>query len=101
MDSRFYGAPYWIDEIERRLTGMSVEEVNAAVEKYLRTDGYEAVMVLGGAAATAAALFADQPSPIEYQSEVPEEVLAEDQAIVPLAVKPTAVEIVPVARMFE
>jgi hypothetical protein len=32
---------------------------------------------------------------------VPEEVLAEDQAIVPLAVKPTAVEIVPVARMFE
>jgi zinc protease len=101
MDSRFYAMPYWIDEIERRLTRMSAEEVNAAVEKYLQTGAYDAVMVLGGAAATAAALFADQPSPIEYQSEVPEEVLAEDQAIVPLAVKPTAVEIVPVARMFE
>jgi zinc protease len=101
MDSRFYGAPYWIDEIERRLTGMSVEEVNAAIEKYLQTGAYEAVMVLNGAAGTAAALFADQPSPIEYQSEVPAEVLKEDEAIVPLEVRPTAVEIVPVAKMFE
>ena len=101
MDSHFYGAPYWIDEIERRLTGMSVEEVNAAIEKYLQTGAYEAVMVLNGAAGTAAAIFADQPSPIEYQSEVPAEVLKEDEAIVPLEVRPTAVEIVPVAKMFE
>ncbi|HSL84745.1 MAG TPA: pitrilysin family protein [Thermoanaerobaculia bacterium] len=101
MDSRFYGMPYWIDEIERRLTGMTVEEVNAALKKYLRTDAYEAVMVLSGARGMAVKLFTDEPSPIEYQTEVPEGVLAEDEAIVPLPVRPTAVEIVPVAKMFE
>lgn len=101
MDSRFYAMPYWIDEIERRLAGLSAEQVNAAMRKYLQTESYEAVMVLGGARATAAALFADQPSPIEYGSEVPEEVLETDRAIVALAVEPTAVEIVPVAKMFE
>lgn len=101
MDSRFYGMPYWIDEIERRLAGMTVEQVNAALRKYVQTEDYEAVMVLSGARPMAAKLFADEPSPIEYQSEVPEEVLAEDRSIVPLEVRPTAVEIVPVATMFE
>lgn len=101
LDSRFYGMPYWIDEIERRLTGMEVEEVNAALRKYVRPDAWEGVMVLSGARETAAALFTDAPSPMEYQSEVPEEVLREDEAIVGLPVKPTAVEIVPVAKMFE
>jgi zinc protease len=101
MDSRFYGMSYWIDEIERRLTGMTVEQVNAALKKYLRADAYEAVMVLSGARPMAVKLFTDEPSPIEYQSEVPGEVLEVDEAIVPLEVRPTAVEIVPVATMFE
>lgn len=101
MDSRFYGMPYWIDEIERRLTGMEVEAVNAALKKYLHPDRYEAVLVTPNARSTAAALFLDEPSSIEYANPVPEEVLAEDEAIVPLEVRPTAVEIVPVGEMFE
>lgn len=101
MDSRFYGMPYWIDEIERQLTGMTVEQVNAALAKYLHPDAWEAVMVTGDAAAMAAALFLDEPSPITYGSEVAPEVLREDETIVGLEVDPTAVEIVPVERMFE
>ncbi len=101
MDSRFYGMPYWIEEIERRLTGMEVGAVNAALKKYVHPDRYEAVIVTPDARATAAALFLDQPSPIEYANPVPEEVLTEDQEIVPLEVRPTAVEIVPVGEMFE
>ena len=101
MDSRFYGAPYWIDEIERRLTDMTVEEVNAAIRKYLQATDYEAVLVTADAAALGAALLADEASPIEYDSEVEPEVLETDREIVELPVKPTSVAIVPVGEMFE
>ena len=47
MDSRFYGMPYYIDEIEKRLAAMSVEDVNRAARKYLSTDNYVAVLVTG------------------------------------------------------
>lgn len=101
MDSRFYGMPYWIDEIERRLTGMKLEQVDAALKKYIHPDRYQAVIVTNGAQATAARLFLDQPSPIEYGSEVEPGVLEEDEEIVSRTVGPTAVEIAPVAKMFE
>ena len=32
MDSRYYGMPYFIDEIERRLAKLTAEEVNRAVK---------------------------------------------------------------------
>lgn len=101
MDSRFYGMPYWIDEIERRLEDLTLEEVNAAVRKYIQTDDYEAVLVTDGARETAIELLRDTPSPKEYNSEVEEQVLRDDETIVELPVEPTAVEIVPVAKMFE
>jgi zinc protease len=101
MDSRFYRMPYWIEEIETRLAGLTVEEVNAALKKHIHPDRYEAVIVTPSARPTAVALFVDDPSPIEYANPVEEEVLAEDEKIVPLAVEPTAVTIVPVAEMFE
>jgi zinc protease len=45
MDSHFYGMPYWIDEIETRLAGMTVEQVNAALKEHIHPDRYEAVIV--------------------------------------------------------
>jgi zinc protease len=101
LDSRFYGTPYFIDEIERRLGAMTVEEVNRAAKKYLGTDRYRAVLVTGGAPALKAALEAGEPSPMTYNSEVPEAVRTADKTIEKLEVEPTAIEIVPVDRMFE
>jgi zinc protease len=101
MDSRFYGMPYYIDEIERQLADLSLEEVNAAVKKHLQTDRYEAVFVTDEAAAVKAYLAADEPSPMTYNAEVPAEVTETDKEIVGIAVKPTAIEIVPVGEMFE
>jgi zinc protease len=101
MDSRFYGMPYYIDEIERQLAGLGLEQVNAAVKKHLRSDRYRAVFVTGEAAAVKAYLEADEPSPMTYNAEVPEEVTTTDKEIVGIAVKPTSIEIVPVGAMFE
>jgi zinc protease len=101
MDSRFYGMPYYIDEIERQLAGLTVAEVNAAAKKHLRTDAYRAVLVTDDAAAVEAYLEAGEPSPITYNAEVPEEVTEADVTIQKLPVEPTAIEIVPVATVFE
>lgn len=101
MDSRFYGTPYYIDEIERRLAGLTVEQVNAAAKKYLATSAYEAVLVTDDAAAVKAYLEAGEPSPITYNAEVPAEVVEADKAIQKLPVEPTAIVIVPAAEVFE
>jgi len=101
LDSRFYGMPYYIDEIERRLAEVTVEDVRAAVREHLSTERYEAVLVTDDAAALAEALRGGEPSPMSYESEVPAEVLAADEVIERRPVEPTAVEIVPVGEVFE
>ncbi len=101
MDSHVLGMPYWIDEIEKRLAALTVEEVNAAVRKHLSTESYAAVIVTDDAAAFQAALEADAPSPMTYNSEKSAAILAADEEIEKRPVRPTEVRIVPVAEMFE
>lgn len=101
MDSEFYGMPYFIDEIDRQLSALSVEQVNRAVKKYLHTESYDAVFVTDAAAEVKAALLADEPSPITYGSKKPEDVLEADKVIQKVPVRPTGVEIVPVGEMFQ
>ncbi len=101
LDSKFYGTPYWIDEISKRLGMMTVEDVNRAAKKYLQTQRWEGVIVAGDAAALKGKLEGDAPSPITYANAVPPDVTTNDQTIQKLPVKPTKVELVPVATLFE
>lgn len=101
MDSKFYGAPPYIEEIERSLSALTRDQVNAALRKYIRTDAYQAVIVTDNASALKDALEADAPSPIKYNSEVAPEVLEADKAIVGRKIAPTEVRIVPAGEMFE
>ncbi len=101
MDSRYLGMPYWIDEIERRLPSLTVEEVNAAARRYLSAASYQAVIVTDAAADCRAALETDAPSPMTYNSEKPAAVLEADELIAAHPVAPTEIAIVPVAEMFE
>ncbi|HXU44141.1 MAG TPA: pitrilysin family protein [Thermoanaerobaculia bacterium] len=101
MDSRFYGMSPYLDEIDRRLSSMKVEEVNRAIKKYLQVDNLRIVLVTANAADLKAGLERDLPVPMKYNSEVPAEVLADDELIQRLKIKPASIEIVPVDRMFE
>lgn len=101
MDSRYYGMPYYIDEIEKRLNALTLEQVNAAAKKYLSTDNYTAVLVTAGAEGLKQTLMKDEPSPKTYDSKVDDAVLATDKSIVPLAVKPTSIDILPIAQAFQ
>lgn len=101
MDSRFYGMPYYIDEIEKRLRSLTLEQVNAAAKKYLSTESYTAVLVTAGADELKQTLMKDEPSPKTYNSKVADQIAEDDKKIVPLKVKPTAIEILPVAEAFQ
>ena len=101
MDSRYYGMPYYIDEIEARLKQLTVEDVNRAARKYLGTDSFDAVVVTADGAKLAAALKQDQPSPKTYNAQPDPAVLEADKSIVALPIRPASVVVVPVSQMFE
>ncbi len=93
--------PYYIDEIQSRLKKLTVDDVNAAIRKYLSTDNYEAVLVTANAQQLKDTLQKDEPSPKTYNSQVDAKVTAADKIIVPLKVAPTRIDIVPVAEVFQ
>lgn len=101
MDSEFYGTPYFIDEVDKRLRAMKVEDVNAVIKKYLNVDNFAAVLVTDNAAQVKDALQKDTPSPKTYNSPVDADVTEADKFIQTLPVKPTSIEIVPVAKLYE
>jgi zinc protease len=101
MDSRYYGMPSYLDEIQSRLPKLTLEDVNRAAKKYLQTESYEAVVVTAKAADFKATLEKDLPSPMKYNSQAAPEVLEADKTIEAIKVKPTSIEIVPVGQVFE
>jgi zinc protease len=101
MDSRYYGMPSYLDEIQTRLPKLTVDDVNRAAKKYFQTENFEAVIVTSKAADFKAALEKDEPSPMKYNTQAAPDVLTADKTIEALKVKPTSIEIVPVAQVFE
>ena len=101
MDSRYYGMPYYVDEVDKRLKSLTVEEVNRVAKKYLNPDSFKAVVVTGDAQRLKDILQKDEPSPKTYVSEVDKDVLEMDKTIQSLKVKPTAIDIVPIQQVFE
>lgn len=101
MDSEFYGAPYFIDEVDKRLRTMKVEEVNAVIKKYISLDNFAAVLITDNAAQVKDMLQKDAPSPKTYNSPVDADITEADKTIQTLPVKPTSIEIVPVAQLYE
>jgi zinc protease len=101
IDSRFYGTPYVIDEIDARLRKLTLAEVNQAIKKYLAPGAFAAVLVTAKAAELRELLQKDSPSPKKYNAQVAPAVLEADRTIESLPLRPTAIEIVPAVRMFE
>ena len=101
MDSQFYGMPYYIDEIQSRVKKLTVNDVNAAIKKYLSTENYEAILVTANAQQLKDTLQKDEPSPKTYNSQVKAKITEGDKIIVPLKVAPTRIDILPVAEVFQ
>ena len=100
MDSRFYGRENYIEEMDQLLANLTVEEVNQAVKKYWQTDNMFVTIVTDDSEAgpLREALLNNTPSPMSYSNLVkeglPQEVLAEDDAIAKYKLNVTEVKIV-------
>ena len=101
MDSKFYGMPYFIDEIDARLKKMTVDDVNGAIRKYISVDNYDAVLVTANAQQLKATLEKDAASPKTYASPPSQAVLEADKTVQAIKVQPSKVEVVPIAEVFE
>jgi zinc protease len=101
MDSKFYGMPPYIEEIESRLKSMTVEQVNAAARKYLDPANLAVVVVTAGGQQLADTLKKDAPSPKTYNTQAAPAVLEADKTIQSLKVQPAKIEVVPIAQVFQ
>jgi zinc protease len=104
MDDRFYdiAAPGHLQLFRDTLSTLTLEEVNAALRRYLRYDNLKIAIVTGEAARLRGALIENASSPIEYESPQSAELLEEDTAIATIAldVDSEQVTIVPVDQIF-
>jgi zinc protease len=101
MDGRFYGTPFFIDEIERRLAGLTAADVNRVVKKYLQTSDLAVVMISGDASGLRKQLEEGAPSPMKYANPVPPDVVEDDKIISVLPIEPASIRVVPVEEVFE
>jgi len=105
MDSEFYGTEYFIGRIEKELKKLTVNDVNAAVKKYLHDSDIKVAVVVdeGKGQEFLNALTTNQKSPIKYASPPSESILNQDKEIevFPLNVNAEGSKVVNAKDLFE
>lgn len=103
LDDVFYGLnPGFLASFDRMMDSLTLEDVNAAIKKYLQAENLKLVMITQDAAALQQALIADAVSPMVYESPKPASVLEEDKEIerFPLRVAPEKITVKRADEMF-
>ncbi|MBI5325041.1 MAG: insulinase family protein [Ignavibacteriae bacterium] len=105
IDSRFYGVEdngNYIDYFRNKINGLTLEQVNKAIKKYLQYNNIKFGIVTQDASKFKDELVNNTPSPIVYPTPKPQSVMDEDKIIeaFPLKVSPDKVRIVKVTDLF-
>jgi zinc protease len=103
IDSLYYGIPDYGSYLRKSLAKLTVKDVNEAIRRRLRTDDIRIVAVTPNAEELKRKLSSNALSPMTYNSGKPEEVTEEDKIVERwrIDLKPEAIQIVPVATIFE
>ena len=103
LDSEFYGIGPFADYVRDGLAKLTVEDVNRVIRENLQLEHIKYVFIAKDAEDLKARLVEDRPSPMTYNSQMPEEILEEDKIIQELDLQMDAddVTIVPAEEMFE
>jgi zinc protease len=101
LDSQFYGIPPFRDYVKDAWAGMTVDDVNAVVRKYLRATDLDIVILTKDAEGMRGAIQSGRPSTIEYASPPPKEILDEDRMIGRYPLDVGSIEVVPADQIFE
>src|SRR4030095_7468913 len=81
LDSRYYNIPDYVSYMREQLTKLTLEDVNTAIRKYLKSEAWRILMITKDAAALRDAIVSNKPSPITYNSAKPKEITDEDKVI--------------------
>jgi zinc protease len=101
IDSKYYGIPEFNGYIKSALGRLTLEDVNRAIKKYLRTTDLDIVIVAQDAAGLRKAILSGAPSSPTYVAPKPKEILEEDKVIGRYRLDASTVDIVPVEKIFE
>ena len=103
IDSLLYGIPDYNSYVKNAVAKLTREQVNTAIRRHLRADRLEIVAVSANAEALKQKLVGIGPTPIQYNSAKPPDILAEDKLVerFDVGLRPQDVEIVPVDKIFE
>jgi zinc protease len=103
LDSRYYGIPEYNSYIKAQLGKLTLADVNAAVQRHLKSARMRIAIVTEDAEMIREAVLKNTPSPIKYNSPKPQEIMAEDKMIQAyrIVVNPKDVVITPVESVFE
>ena len=104
MDSDWYGTKFFIDKIAEELPKLTLNDVNAAVKKYLQSDNLKVAIVTEEAEKVREMLLSGEKTPISYQAgSVSQELLDEDALIesYKLNINQDALKIVDAGDLFE
>ncbi len=101
IDSQYYGLPDFNGYVKNALARLTLEEVNAAIRRNLRSRDLDIVIITKDAQGMKKAILSGEPSAISYVSPKPPEVLAEDKIIGSYKLDVSSVDIVPAESLFE
>ena len=104
VDSRYYGYKDFLEEARERIPKIKIEEVNAAIKKYLNYKNLYIAIITQDAGSFKKDLVANTPSPITYSNpNMPEDILREDLIIqeFPLDIKPENITTVKAEDFFK
>ncbi|HWR34994.1 MAG TPA: pitrilysin family protein [Clostridia bacterium] len=103
LDSNFYGTPEFPQYMREQLSRLTLEDVNRAIKKYLKSDAMRIAIVTEDAEGLRKGILSNLPSPVTYTSPKPQSVLEEDKTIQAYTIpaKDADVKVVPAEQVFE
>ncbi len=103
LDSKWFGTDDFRDYLIASLDALTLEDVNAAIRRHLKPEAARFVFIAKEAQALADAIATDAASPIEYNTDKPADLLAEDAIIaaMPLRLPRERVRVVQGETVFE
>jgi zinc protease len=103
IDSEYYGTPNYNEYIKTALAKLTLADVNAAIRRHMRAENIEIVGVAKDTDGIRKALTSGDPTPVQYNSPKPQDVLDEDKIVErrPLGLRSEDVTVVPAETVFE
>ncbi|MFB3829193.1 MAG: M16 family metallopeptidase [Bryobacteraceae bacterium] len=101
IDSAYYGIPDYNSYIKKSLAKLTRDDVNRAIRKHLRADRLEIVAVSRNGEAFKRDLLDPAPSPMQYNSPKPPDILEEDKIVQQWPIGVKDIRVMPLERVFE